>query len=676
MKKLFALVVVAACALGACRSASEPEVTDEPALVSLSAEDYYDKVYASWLGQTIGNMFGLPHENVYVDEPRPDDLSEFKYRGWPLERMAELDGAFSDDDTDIEYMYLLQMQKHGIEPSYAQLRDAWTYHVRDRVWLANRAALTAMHKGFLPPVTGSREYNPHWFQIDPQLVNEIWAVTAPGMVDYAVDKSAWAARITNDSWGIEPTVHYAAMYAAAFFEKDVNRLIDIGLEALPQGSRFAETIAEVRAIHARHPEDWRAARAAISDRYYVNEPAETKTIFNANLNGAMAILALLYGDGDFRTTLDMSCALGFDADNQAATMAGLLGIVHGTAGLPEELLLPIEGWEKPFNDTYKNVSRHDLPDTTLTEMARLSVAIGEQVIVAGGGQIVDQGGGKRYLIRRDAGFTPPLELAPLPHLVLEEGRPVDHAVAASIPGERLTWSADGGVLPDGLVFADGSLTGTPRDTGEFRLAVTAALGEEEQTAVLAATVFPPNQAPEAAEIVASVRQADVERRDAMWVTVAKNLLSDEVSVVNDGTWTGDGSVFYSVNGASGPREDHYGYRWEEHRSVATLVFRTGTMEENGAWFTSLRAEYLNEAGEWTGVEDLEIHPVFDTTNLELNKAHYTQYRLGFEPVRTRGIRIIGSAGGGSHWHEPSNGIHYTSITELAVYPPFDETPVE
>ena len=197
MKKSLAPLALFACVVLACQPAAEQETTAEADLVRLSAEEYSDKVYASWLGQMIGNIYGLPHENVYIDEPRPDELSGLKYQGWPLERMVEVDGGFSDDDTDIEYMYLLQMQKHGIEPTYAQLRDAWTYHVRDRVWLANRAALTAMHKGFLPPATGSQVYNPHWFQIDPQLVNEIWAVTAPGMVDYAVDKSAWAARLAS-----------------------------------------------------------------------------------------------------------------------------------------------------------------------------------------------------------------------------------------------------------------------------------------------------------------------------------------------------------------------------------------------------------------------------------------------------------------------------------------------
>ena len=130
----------------------------------------------------------------------------------------------------------------------------------------------------------------------------------------------------------------------------VEHACDIGLAALPEGSIFASTVAEVRAIHSRHPDpkDWRAARAEISERYYLNEPAETKTIFNANLNGAMAILALLYGDGDFRTTLDMSCALGFDAGSGNLVELSLgpaekvLGLDIGRNGLVAFPIQPLE----------------------------------------------------------------------------------------------------------------------------------------------------------------------------------------------------------------------------------------------------------------------------------------------------------------------------------------------
>jgi len=40
--------------------------------LKISVEEYQDKVYASWLGQCIGNIYGLPHENQYIDKPGPE----------------------------------------------------------------------------------------------------------------------------------------------------------------------------------------------------------------------------------------------------------------------------------------------------------------------------------------------------------------------------------------------------------------------------------------------------------------------------------------------------------------------------------------------------------------------------------------------------------------------------
>src|SRR5690606_39098943 len=85
----------------------------------LSRDELRAKLYAFWLGQMVGNISGLPHENQYIDKPGPATFP-YGYSG-NLERLKETDGAFSDDDTDIEYIYLLQMEKHGPEPTYRQL---------------------------------------------------------------------------------------------------------------------------------------------------------------------------------------------------------------------------------------------------------------------------------------------------------------------------------------------------------------------------------------------------------------------------------------------------------------------------------------------------------------------------------------------------------------------------
>lgn len=639
--------------------------------ITISVEEYQDKVYASWLGQIIGNIYGLPHENQYIDEPGPEEFP-YGYRGWPLKYMQEVNGAFSDDDTDIEYMYLLAMEEKGFEPSYADLTDRWLHHVRERVWLANRAALAFMHYGYTPPVTGMKEINPHWFQIDPQLVNEIWAMTAPGMIRYAADKSGWAARITDDHWGIEPTIHYGAMYGAAFFESDIHKLIDIGTQALPQGSRFVQTVEDMKALHRKYPHDWKRARQEMAEKYYHNEPVETRTIWNANLNGACGILALLYGEGSFQKTLDLACAIGFDADNQAATMCGLLGVVLGTKGLPPELLhpLPESEWELPFNDLYKNVSRYDMPDASLKDMAARMAAQGEEIILNHGGRKVIENGKAFYLINPDAEFVAPLEFPGAPMPYMEVGKEMEYPFYISGGKPPYQWRVVSGSLPDGIRLHNGVLSGTPTTPGVYLIVLEVSQGGAKIQREFMLVVRDRNLAPVADRILTNVPVPDVERRDAMWLTVARSLYTDDIEALRDGKRLGDGSTYYSISSAANKDTDYYGYEWKGSQNVGLLGFHTGSVEENGGWFTSLDVEYRDQEDSWQPVEDLLISPPLMPGGERFNKPHFVEYLLAFKPVQTTAIRMSGEVGGVEHWY--SKLTHFTSITELSAHGPLPD----
>jgi len=626
-----------------------PAAAEPTRQARIPVEDYRERVYASWLGQIVGNIYGLSYEFLYIDEPGPD---AFPYGfGASLERLREVDGAFSDDDTDIEYMYLAQMERHGIEPTYRQLAEAWQHHVRDRVWVANRSALVLMHAGFSPPVTGSRDFNPNWYQIDPQLVNEIWAVTAPGMVDYAARKSAWAARITNDGFGIEPTIHYAAMYAAAFFERDIGRLIDIGTAALPPGSRFAQTVEHMKRLHEANPDDWRRARQAMAERYYGTFDYNRNgwPVVDANLNGACAILALLYGGGDFQRTLDIASGLGFDADNQAATMSGLLGIVHGLGGIPEELLYPLgrDRWQQPFNDRYINVSRHDLPDASLRDIAARIANQGEQVILANGGRIVRERGVDSYEIDRSAGFRPPSELIAAPTLLAEVGQAFSFPVYDGSAAPAITLQS--GALPPGGELLAGRLQGVPTEAGRYAFRIGARFGDERRAQEYVIRVHARNLAPDAAEILHNPSPS-----------------SDEIEWIRDGDRKS--RTYFNRAPDGQPRRNWYGYRWEDTRTVRTLVYNPGIPEEWGGWFTSLQVEYRDGDGRWRPVGNLSISPALDFDNSQWLKGAWIDYSLNFDPVTTDAIRIIGDAGG-IEQDERNGGErrYYTAISELAAY---------
>jgi len=445
----------------------------------IKVTDYEDKVYASWLGQCIGNMYGLSHEWQYMDEPRTKPIS-----GWDekiLNRIRETNGGFSDDDTDIEYVDLFCMEKYGPEPTYENLAEFWKRCINHHIWVANRAARDLMKKGYLPPLTGRRGINPDCFQIDPQLVCEIWAVTVPGMLKYAAAKADWAAKVTNDEYGTHPTIWYNTMYAAAFFETDVNKLCRLGYEHLPAGSIFRTAIDDVRKWKAIHGNDWVAVRKKIKEKYLDGKGLPEniqKSQVSALLNGSLGVLALLYGEGDFEKTMNQACMAGYDADNQCATLAGLVAIMHGSKSIPRKYTHVLDNWTEPLNDFYKNYTRDNLPDGRLTDIAKRTAKLGKQLVQKHGGRVEGSGDEALLIINPKARFIAPLEVRLYPfHLIAHQEAVVKTEVIGGDPTDKPQITIKDS-LPPGMTLQQKNgrpvITGKPTQAGKYNINATIA----------------------------------------------------------------------------------------------------------------------------------------------------------------------------------------------------------
>lgn len=609
----------------------------------ISVLEYQDKVAASWLGQIVGNIYGLSYEFKFLEDPGPDTFP-YGYGG-TLDQVRSVGGAFSDDDTDIEYIFLLQMESHGPEPTYRQLADAWKYHIRDRIWAANRVALTLMNHGYWPPATGDSTNNPRWFEIDPQLVNEIWAVTAPGMNQYAVEKTRWSARMTNDSFGVEPAMFYAAMYAEAFFDSDIDNLIEIGLRSLPDGSHFANVVREMKTLHRQFPNDWQSARRALRDQYYVRQPYNIHgwEPIDATLNGAAAVLALLYGEGDIWTTLDLACAMGFDADNQAATLTGLLALAQGSNAIPAKLLdpLPEMSWELPFNDQYVNVTRFDLPDVRISDLSSRLARQGEAVILKNGGRIESVDGADFYVIPSSARFTPPFELLPPAPTLTEQGAAIDLNIYASSGGHESTLSVTG-ELPPGIQFSDGRFTGTFESPGVFSPTVTLDAGSLTQRVQAHFTVNSANLASAATRVL-------------------HNAASVNLEFLRDGI-TRD-PAFYSQT-QDAPFEQWYGYQWDNPVSISKIGLHVGFPNEEWGWLKAPHVEFRTEDGDWVEANRLSIDPPFPAGDSKYLQPGFVAYDFSFDQVITTAVRIVGTAGGHPVDAPPTYG---SIVSELTVH---------
>ncbi len=390
-------------------------------LKKISRDELRDKISGYWIGQCVGNYLGFPFEGTYLEEPVPvfvdryynfdDDttlaINRNDLRGYCLITTNWLEGAFSDDDTDIEFVTLHAVEKYGLDISYPEITEMWKKHINRKIWCANRTARNLMSEGLIAPETGSKINNENWYQIDPQLVNEIWSMFYPGMIRKSAEMAEWGARITNDDWGTHPTVAYGVMYSAGVFEKDVRKLVDMAMKYIPETSPFHEGMKDVISWHNQNA-DWRVTRKLIFDKYYYYKKGDyvaPVSDVSSLSNGLLGIMAILYGEGDFVKTTGIAVSAGLDCDNQAATCAGLIGVINGGSAIPSKLTLGLSdkpSWRVPFNDTYINFTRDDLPPfTKISDIVDRILVIAEEAIIANGGKKVTEKNKIFYLINSD-----------------------------------------------------------------------------------------------------------------------------------------------------------------------------------------------------------------------------------------------------------------------------------
>ncbi|MEW6250522.1 MAG: ADP-ribosylglycohydrolase family protein [Planctomycetota bacterium] len=370
---------------------------------TIAADDYLDKLRGMWLGQLIGNMAGRPTEGVYAwGEPNPaQSVPWVLLAEWP-----------ADDDTDLEYVAHHILLDRGLEPTGAVLREEWLVHVPlEGIYIANRQARYLMDAGLEPPLTGALHQNVAWNAIDAQIATESLGALAPGLRQCALTRVGTFARISNDGFAVHAAQFYAAMYAAAIFERDVPTLIERGLEAIPRSSRTASVIRDVRAWHAVEP-DWRATRRLLYEHYQGSHSFGRYIYWiESTINVGATTLALLYGEGDFERSVQIAILAGWDSDCNPATAGGLLGLVYGYSGLPPALTAQC-------GDVYRNDARPDLPVSgvplpqydSIVAICSRAQAVAEQVIVAAGGRITSAGGQRFYHLPDADPVTPEPEL--------------------------------------------------------------------------------------------------------------------------------------------------------------------------------------------------------------------------------------------------------------------------
>ena len=377
-----------------CSAVFAQHTTAVPATRDVSREVLLDRIHGGWVGMLIGGLEGLPHEFKYKEQPR-DTLPEFSFLAG---------GACSDDDNDFEWTHLWFMDREGMTKlPYPRLVEIWKANMNTGLWVANKKARDLMDHGVVPPETGSVTRNPHaWYNLSGQFCVESYGLVAPGMPTTAAEIGLHYARIAVSEEPLQATQFWTSLISMlAFHQGSTEEAMQLAIAGLDPKSAMAEVVADTREAFHTHPDNWKAARQNIHEKWLKQRKWNDNS---TPVNGAAVCLALLYGRDDFYRALQLAMALGYDADCNAATAGAVLGVRLGfkhIAALPQ--------FRMP--DRYVNKTRPQLPaECKVSAQAETLLRVAERVILANGG--------KRIFVNGKPGFRVKLQqpqlLEPLP----------------------------------------------------------------------------------------------------------------------------------------------------------------------------------------------------------------------------------------------------------------------
>ena len=351
---------------------------------TLTLEEYRDKMKGAWVGQMVGVSWGQPTEFKWKDEIIPADKVPVWTSDFP-NRMA-----YGNDDLYVEMTFLKTLEDYGLDacPRQAGIDFANSEY---NLWCANLAGRTNLRRGIAPPDCSHPRYNRCPNDIDYQIEADYSGIISPGCPQEAIRLGNVFGRLMNYGDGVWAGQFIGALYAEAFFTRDVNALLDAGLAAIPAASDYAQMVRKVRAWHKENPGDWTTCWEKVRANY---SKSRNKGMRDSNggidvrLNGACIVLGLLYGEGDLDKSMALSMRCGWDSDCNPSNVGGILMAACGFKALPAKYVEKLD-YERKFSYTAYN----------LPGLFAVCEKLARQVVVRNGGRI-EKGadGAERFVI--------------------------------------------------------------------------------------------------------------------------------------------------------------------------------------------------------------------------------------------------------------------------------------
>ncbi len=347
----------------------------------LSVDEYRDRMKGGWIGQIIGVVWGAPTEFKWNDQIIPED----QVPKWAPEM---INNAFGQDDLYVEMTFLRSMEEYGLG---VPIRQAGLDFANSEyaLWCANNAGRMNLRKGIAPPDSSHPQFNTCPNDIDYQIEADFAGLISPGLPNSVIALGEKFGRLMNYGDGVYGGQFMGGLYAEAFFEKDLQKVIGAGLACIPADSQYAEMVRDLVRWHSENPANWQKTWKLCLQKYR-KDPAYQKASnggIDVKINGAMVLLGLLYGQGDMEKTVVISMRGGYDSDCNPSSAAGVLGAMIGFSKLAARYTQELK-LEPKFSYTAYNVP------ALLDVCERLA----RQVVAQQGGRVEKGADGKEVFV--------------------------------------------------------------------------------------------------------------------------------------------------------------------------------------------------------------------------------------------------------------------------------------
>lgn len=314
-------------------------------------KSYYDRILACWIGKSLGGVVGAPYENH-------KNFNQVTYdKLWP-------EILYPNDDLDIQVVWLEALQKLGPYLTSRKLADFWHENCfytccEYGIFIDN------LEHGVYPPLSG-RWHNP-FFQGSEgcPIRSDIWGLISPGNPALAMHYAGMDGCLDHGPVSIQLEQFYAAVTSIAFFESDLNKILDQAIAVTGKENAAVEVVANVRKICSQTTNEHDVWRKLV--RLYGHHDAS-----RGKMNLGIVLAALFLGGNDFKKIIHICVQYGWDADCSAASAGAIYGTMHGSASLPQD-------WQDKMGKTLICACEIAHQYTALTDFARETAEIGCEI---------------------------------------------------------------------------------------------------------------------------------------------------------------------------------------------------------------------------------------------------------------------------------------------------------